>query len=176
MWNQWERLQGIKGVCRFRWSLENVVLLFVSFWYFYIIVSLQTNVRTLLSTLTTCILLHSGPKRIVLEGSNNFNGKVGSSKNTWMTLCDSNQHSSLSFSGRKDEETFVFTNDLNFKHYAVAFARKLDFSKLQVGSHKIVQSCAKEWSSALLEKLTSKKVPARKTLDHIRAPASTPIS
>ena len=111
-----------------------------------------------------CILLHSDPKRIILEGSNNFNGEVGSSTNTWITLYDSDQRSGLSFSGRSEEETFVFTNDLNFKHYAITFVRKPDASKLQVGSYKIVQSYAKECSSVLLEKLTGKKVPAHKTL------------
>ena len=128
----------------------------------------------LLNTLTTCI--HSDPKRIVLEGSNSFNGEAGSSKNTWITLYDSDQRSGLSFSGRSNEETFVFTNNANFKHYAVTFVRKPDASKLQVGSYKIVQSYAKECSSVLLENLTGKKVPAHKTLAHVGVPTNTPIS
>merc|ERR1712194_519179 len=115
------------------------------------------------------------PKRIILEGSNSFNGEAGSSKNTWITLYDSDQRSGLSFSGRSNEETFVFTNDMNFKHYAVTFVRKPDASKLQVGSYKIVQSYAKECSSVLLENLIGKKVPALKTLSPIGAPTNKPI-
>ena len=129
----------------------------------------------MLNALTMCILLHSDPKRIILEGSNNFNGEAGSSMNTWIVLYDSDQRSGLSFSGRSEEETFVFHNDLNFKHYAVTFVRKPDASKLQVGSYKIVQSYAKECSSVLLEKLTGKKVPAHKTLSPIGAPTNKPI-
>ena len=129
----------------------------------------------MLNALTMCILLHSDPKRIMLEGSNNFNGEAGSSTNMSIILCDSDQRSGLSFSGRSEQETFVFQNDLNFKHYAVTFVRKPDASKLQVGSYKIVQSYAKECSSVLLEKLTGKKVPAHKTLDPFRAPTNEPM-
>ena len=129
-----------------------------------------------MSTLTICILLHSDPKRITLEGSNNFNGEAASITNTWITLYDSDERSGLSFSGRSEEETFVFSNDQKFKHYAITFVRKSDAFKLQMGSYKIVQSYVEECSSILLEKLTGKKIPARKTLAHIGAPTSTPIS
>ena len=120
-----------------------------------------------------CILTHSDPNRIILEGSNNFNGDAGSSTNIWITLHDS---SGSSFSGRSEEETFVFANNMNFKHYAITFVRKPDTSKLQVGSYKIVQSYAKECSSVLLEKLTGKKVLAHKTLAPIGSPTNEPMS
>ena len=126
----------------------------------------------MLNALTTCILTHIDPKRIMLEGSNNFNGEAGSSTSTWIILYDSDQHSGMSFSGRSEEETFTFHNDLNFKHYVVTLVMKPDASKLQGVNYKIVQSHAKECSSVLLEKLTSKKVPEHKTLAPFRAPTN----
>lgn len=100
------------------------------------------------------------PKRIILQGSNNFNGEAGSKTDTWITLYDSDERSGLSFSGQNEEETFAFANDLDFKDYAVTFVRKPDTSTLQVGSYKIIQSYTRECSSVLLEKLTGNKVPA----------------
>ena len=133
------------------------------------------NIWAWLSTLTMFILMYSDPKRIMLERSNNSNGEAGSSKSTRINLHDFDQRSGLSFSGWNEAETFVFTNDLNSNHCAVTFVQKPDASKLQVGSYKMFQYYAKEWSSLLLEKLISKKVPAQKTFAHVGVPTTMPI-
>ena len=121
-------------------------------------------------------LTHSDPDRIILEGSNNFNGIAESSANTWITLYDSNQ--GLSFSGRQEEQSFIFENDLSFKHYAITFVKKSDSPKLQVGHYKIVQTYAKECSSLLLKEITGHKVPAHntKTLVPSKVPTNKPTA
>jgi len=116
------------------------------------------------------------PDRIILEASNNFNGKAGSSANSWITLYDSDQGPGLSFLSRKEEKSFLFTNDLDFKHYAITFARKSDSSKLQVGHYKIIQSYIKECSSFLFEQLTGKMMPAHKTLVPTKEPTNKPTA
>ena len=111
-----------------------------------------------------------------MEGSNNFNGEAGSNTSTWITLCDSVQSSGLSFSGGSNEKTFVFANDLSFKHCVVTLVMKLDASKTQVGSYKIAHNYAKESSSVLLETLTGKKAPAHNILAPIRETNNKSIS
>jgi len=110
------------------------------------------------------------PIRIILEGSNSYNGVVGSNNNTWSTIFDSDDHSGLQFSKRGIGKDFVFNNEKEFKTYAITYVRNPGSSKLQLGRYGIVQAYTKQVAAKIYENIKGTNLLAPLT----SAPTDTP--
>jgi len=94
------------------------------------------------------------PSRILLQGSNNFNGVEGEgSTNSWVTLHDSDQYGDFTFADRSTEETIMMDNYQEYKHYAVAFYKNSDSSKIRIGNYGLLQAHNKECTAKVFEDL-----------------------
>jgi len=109
--------------------------------------------------------IEDDPSKIIMEGSNNHNGKIG----TWTSLYDS---SGPVFNGRGEKKTIIFNNNNQYKQYRVTFIRNKNSSKIKVSHYGIIPAYTKQCTAELHEKLTGVKLSAELTA----APTSQPTT
>jgi len=111
--------------------------------------------------------IEDDPSKIIMEGSNNYNGKIG----TWISLYDS---SGPVFNGRGEKKTMIFNNNNHYKQYRMTFVRNKNSSKIQMGHYGIIPAYTKECTAELYEKLTGLKLSAELTSAPTNNPTSKP--
>lgn len=133
---------------------------------FQVVVSFDEDWRMwFVSILSSDGPIEDDPSKIIMEGSNDFNGKIG----TWAPLYDS---SGPVFNGRSEKKTMLFNNIKSYKQYRVTFVRNKNSSKMKVSHYGIIPAYTKQCTAELHEKLTGVKLSAELTV----APTSQPTT
>ena len=108
--------------------------------------------------LTSIILIHRDPKKVIISGSND--------SVTWEDL-----HSSeLEFLDRVQKAEFIIDNEKKYKHYSIQFKRSDDV--MQIGNYGLVEAYTKACTSELYASITGVLLPVYSTSSPTNAPTN----